>query len=253
MPREVLLLGSPVAASLSPAMQNAAFAALGIEAGYVPADAVDARAAIERVRADDNVLGANVTIPLKESVIPFLDGLDATAARVGAVNTITKRGTALIGFNTDVDGFRRALEESRYEVIGRKVALIGAGGAARAVGYVLGPLVSQLLVVARRPEQARRVIDDLEIAHGQAVSIQELATAAQRVSVMVNATPTDVVSRESLRQGQRLFDLRSRRSEEGRAMLLHQGAASFEIWTGRPAPLEIMRAALRQAGQAVLA
>src|SRR6266550_9341436 len=109
----VLLLGDPVSRSLSPAMQNAAFAAVGIDCRYVlrEVNAASLAGAIAELRADERILGANVTIPHKESVIPLLDDLDVLAARIGAVNTISCHGSTLKGWNTDVEGFRRALAE----------------------------------------------------------------------------------------------------------------------------------------------
>src|SRR6266852_2979923 len=109
----VLLLGDPVSRSLSPGMQNAAFEALGIDCQYVLREVSRANlvGAIAELRGDERVIGANVTIPHKESVIAFLDELDPQAARVGAVNTISQQGSKLKGWNTDVFGFRRALEE----------------------------------------------------------------------------------------------------------------------------------------------
>ena len=110
----VLLLGNPVSRSLSPAMQNAAFAALGIDCRYVPReiDAAGLVGAVAELRADERILGANVTIPHKEAVMALLDELDAQAARVGAVNTISRQGARLKGSNTDVVGFLRALAEN---------------------------------------------------------------------------------------------------------------------------------------------
>src|SRR3989442_4629765 len=110
-PSVVLLLGDPVSRSLSPAMQNAAFAMLGIDCQYVPkeVDAGGLAGAMAELRANERILGANVTIPHKESVIAYLDDLDPQAVRIGAVNTISRQGLSLKGWNTDVEGFRRAL------------------------------------------------------------------------------------------------------------------------------------------------
>src|ERR1700694_2475841 len=138
----VLLLGDPVSRSLSPGMQNAAFEALGIECRYVIREVsrADLAEAMAELRADGRILGANVTIPHKESVIAFLDDLDSQAARIGAVNPISRSGSSLKGWNTDVEGFQRALDEHfpsparrGWQGGGVRVAIIGAGGAARAV------------------------------------------------------------------------------------------------------------------------
>ena len=248
----VLLLGDPVSRSLSPVMQNAAFEALGIDCQYVLRELSPAElaGAMSDLRSDERILGANVTIPHKESVIAFLDELDPLAARSGAVNTINREGTRLKGWNTDVEGFRRALAEQLPSPArgggqggGFRVAIIGAGGAARAVAAALQP-AAEIWVVARNLDQARRLCRDLEITRGGPVEVDQMQETVARAQLVVNATPTDLPPPSWLREDQRLFDLRSRRSPEGRAMLLHQGAASFEIWTGRKAPLDVMRAAL---------
>jgi shikimate dehydrogenase len=253
----VLLFGDPISRSLSPAMQNAAFEALGIDCRYLLREVgrADLAGAMAELRGDQRIVGANVTIPHKESVIPLLDDLDPQAARIGAVNTISRSGSRLKGWNTDVEGFRRALAEQLpspargggqgggYAIDGRVVAIIGAGGAARAVAAVL-QAAAEVWVIARNLEQARRLCWDLEIERGGPVDMTHMAETVARVELVINATPADLPPASSLRPGLRVFDLRSRRSAEGRAMLLHQGAASFEIWTGRTAPVDVMRAAL---------
>jgi shikimate dehydrogenase len=252
----VLLLGDPVSRSLSPAMQNAAFNALGIDCRYVlrEADRAGLAGAIAELRGDERILGANVTIPHKESIMAFLDDLDPMAARIGAVNTISRQGPRLKGWNTDVEGFQRALAESSPSPLAgegrgegyRRVAIIGAGGAARAVAAALQP-TAEVWVIARNLEQARRLCRDLDIERGGPVGMDQMQATVETAQLVVNATPADLPPPSWLRPAQRLFDLRSRRSAEGRAMLLHQGAASFEIWTGRKAPLDVMRAALDHA------
>jgi shikimate dehydrogenase len=251
MTSTVLLFGSPVSHSLSPAMQNAAFAALGIDCHYEPREvnAGGLAAAVAEVRADERILGANVTIPHKESVLALLDDLDPLAARIGAANTITHQGARLKGWNTDVAGFSGALEEQFP--VPRCVAVIGAGGAARAVAAAVQPTAEQVWIIARNLEQARRLCADLGIDRGGPVDVDRMQETITTADLVVNATPADLPRSGWLRPDQRLFDLRSRRSAAGRAMLLHQGAAAFELWTGRPAPLLVMRQTLERS--AVLA
>ena len=235
-------------------MQNAAFAMLGIDCQYVPkeVDAGGLASAMAELRADERILGANVTIPHKESVIAYLDDLDPKAARIGAVNTISRQGSTLKGWNTDVEGFQRALAEVEEGPGGgyRSVAIIGAGGAARAVAAALQPM-AEVWVIARNIDQARRLCRDLEIERGGPAEMHQMRETVAMGELVVNATPADLPPASWLRPDQRLFDLRSRRSVEGRSMLLHQGAAAFEIWTGRPAPIEAMRAALERAAEGV--
>ncbi|MEA2634472.1 MAG: shikimate dehydrogenase [Chloroflexota bacterium] len=257
MADSILLLGNPVSRSLSPVMQNAAFAALGIDCRYEVREIDRSRLAdtIAELRADERILGANVTIPHKEAVIALLDDLDPQTTRIGAVNTISRHGSRLKGSNTDVVGFQRALTEqfpspARGGGQGggyRRVAIIGAGGAARAVAAALQSTAEEVWVIARSLEQARRLCADLGIDRGGPVDMDQMQETVARVDLVVNATPADLPPAGWPRPGQHLFDLRSRRSAEGRTMLLHQGAASFEIWTGRPAPIEVMRAALDHA------
>ena len=263
MTSTILLLGDHVSSSLSPGFQHAAFMALGIDCTYVAREVPSAglAAVIDEIRADDRILGANVTIPHKEAVIPLLDDLDPLARRVGAVNTISRQGTRLKGWNTDVEGFLRALDEHVPSPAGwggqgeghRRVAIIGAGGAARAVAAALQPAAEEIWVIARNLAQARRLCEDLGIARGGPVEIEKMQETIARADLVVNATPTDLPPVDWLRPDQRLFDLRSRRSAEGRAMLLYQGAASFAIWTGRPAPLLVMRTTLERSAQSVSA
>lgn len=132
----------------------------------------------------------------------------------------------------------------------RRVAIIGAGGAARAVAAALQP-TAEVWVIARNLDRARRLCRDLDIQRGGPVGIHQMRATVEGVDLIVNATPADLPPVSWLRTDQRLFDLRSRRSAEGRAMLLHQGAASFEIWTGQVPPLAVMRAALEHAAEGV--
>jgi shikimate dehydrogenase len=234
-------------------MQNAAFDAAGIECRYVlhGVSRADLPKAIAHLRADRRILGANVTIPHKESVIPLLDELDPLAAHLGAVNTISRRDNRLKGWNTDVEGFRRALDECGYAVGGRAVAIIGAGGAARAVALALKERALHLSVIARNIGQAQRLCRDLGIEPEAAVDIGQVHETLAQAEVVVNATPADLPPRSWLRPDQRVFDLRPRRSIEGRTMLLYQGIASFQIWTDTKAPVDAMRAALEVATVAV--
>ena len=251
MPHEVWLLGGEASASLSPAMQNAAFSAAGLELRYatrqIGADGL--ASSIEEMRRRDDVLGANVTIPHKQAVIRLLDDLDALAARVGAVNTIGRRDGRLVGSNTDVHGFTRALDECGYAVDRETVTIFGAGGAARAAAHALRDRCRRIILVARDADKAHRLVEDLQLGNA-VISTAHHQGAINRAAVIVNATPVDVPG-WTPRPGQRLFDLRYRRSAEGRSMLLHQGAAAFEIWTGHSAPLDVMREALDRAIQAV--
>jgi shikimate dehydrogenase len=129
--------------------------------------------------------------------------------------------------------------------------VIGAGGAARAVVAVAYPLAAQLVIVARQVDAAERLRRELDARRAEVVPLDRAPRAIVGAELVVNATPADLPPAAWLTTGQRVFDLRSRRSAEGRAMLLHQGAASFALWTGREAPVAVMRAALDQAAAGV--
>ena len=251
MPREVWLLGGAVSSSPSPSMQNPAFLAAGLDLQYEAHEITNDELAssILTMRRSEHVIGANVTIPYKEHVLSLLDGLDPVAKRIGAVNTISRQDGRLLGWNTDVYGFAHALDECGYAVDGETITIFGAGGAARAIAEALRDRCRRIILLARDPDKARRLVDDLRLENA-VIATAHHQGAINRAAVVVNATPVDVQG-WTPRPGQRLFDLRYRHSPEGRSMLLHQGAAAFEIWTGLSAPLEVMRDALDRAMQGV--
>ncbi len=262
----VRLLGHPVAHSLSPAMHNAAFAALRLPHRYEAVDVAPERLAdaVAALRADD-ALGANATIPHKESVARLLDELADEARAIGAVNTIVRRGSVLAGHNTDGTGFQAAAAEAGLWPTGARVLVLGAGGAARACVHTL-LAGNDVLVANRSPRRAERLAREVVVngAHARLVewphggALREL-----RVDVVVNASPLGMAGEDPLAGAdlpavvldivptldQTPLVIRARENQnvrvmDGLAMLLHQAAGSFELWTGLPAPLEVMRAAL---------
>lgn len=267
------LIGDPVAHSLSPAMQNAAFAALGLPHRYelMPVAAADLGDAVERLRRDD-VLGANVTIPHKGLVGRHLDAVEGTAERIGAVNTIFKRAGALRGENTDAGGFADALAEMDVDVSGRRVLLLGAGGAARACAYELIRARAHVVITDRTPERARELVGALRasVPDDQGADLRSHpgiswpVRALDGCDVVVNATSLGLHGEDPLEgielpRGLAVVDvvavadqtplvLRARASGcvavDGWLMLLHQGARAFRLWTGLDAPVAAMRAAL---------
>ena len=262
MTQIVGLIGWPVAHSRSPAMHNAAFATLGLDWAYVllPTPVEQIAAVIARIRSGE-LEGANVTIPHKQTVIPFLDTIDPAAQAVGAVNTIVRRDDQLIGLNTDILGFKRALLESGVAVKDQACAVLGAGGSARAVVFVLQELGAQITLYARDVDKARLLAAD---AH----SLTELSRIDPATRLIVNTTPVGLSPNIAdspwpddvpLPTSALVFDLlnnpsRTRlmqqaqqaglRAVNGWSMLVYQGAAAFELWTGRSAPVEVMRQAI---------
>jgi shikimate dehydrogenase len=240
-------------------MQNAAFDSLGLEWSYElldipPGDLPDA---MRRLRSAE-VGGANVTLPYKRAVMEHLDTIDPEAVRAGAVNTIAREGVRLVGSNTDVAGIRSALAEVGLEAGGADVVILGAGGSARAAAIALEG--AHLTFVARRPDEVDvpgRVIAWSDPSWSRSARSADLLLNAtplgrrEEMPLRPNALPRDgaVIDLVYVHGGSPLVrKARSLglRTADGWGILLAQGARSFEIWTGRPAPLEAMRQTLPQ-------
>jgi shikimate dehydrogenase len=235
-------------------MHNAAFKTLGLDWTYELLDvsAAELPAAVERLRAPE-VGGANVTIPYKQAVIARLDGVDPDALRAHAVNTIAREGERLLGSNTDVAGVRAALREVGIEPKGAHVVILGGGGSARAAAVALGG--AHLTFVSRHPDE-----DDLP---GTVIGWSDpaLPGLTRGADLLLNATPLGrkdemPIRPAALPKDGAVIDLvyvtggtplarKARslglRTADGWGVLLAQGAASFEVWTGKAAPLDAMR------------
>jgi shikimate dehydrogenase len=275
MTKRVVLIGHPVAHSLSGAMQQAAFDAQGVDAKYEMWDrpAIELPEAIAELRSDD-FLGANVTIPHKERVVPMVDRLTEEGSATGAVNTITKEGKRLVGHNTDVVGFRTALDRLvGKQKMPRHAIILGAGGGARAVVYGLITEGFQRVVVFNRHlHRAEGLVKHFgkSAAHMElrAMPWHESIIEAElgKTKLLINATSIGLASDESPVPGEIIpadllvLDLIYSRTRllrdaeaagstvmDGELMLLHQGAAAFTLWTGQPAPLELMQEKLAEA------
>ena len=270
------VLGYPVAENPTCVMQEAAFAALGLNWRYLtmevkPNDLADA---IHGVRAL-GMKGINLTIPHKVAVIPLLNDIDVDAQIIGAVNTVYRQGDRLIGANTDGKGFLRGLREAQIDPKGKRVAVLGAGGAARAITFELAFAgASGLTVVNRSEERGRKLIDALRENTTTAVQFIPWSSpyvVPDGIDILVNATSiglypdVEMMPHISLDQARsdlfvcdvipnppdtRLMQLaRSRglRTLNGLSMLVHQGTIGFELWTGQSAPEAVMKEALRKA------
>ena len=252
-------------------MQNAAFAALGIDAHYElwPTPLAELPSRIASLR-DGDVFGANVTVPHKGAVISLLDWVSPLAARAGAVNTIVPRDGELVGENTDVAGFARALREACGSTLPENVVVLGGGGAARAVLLALSEDgVRQITVVNRTAATAEALATALSIDAPWPIHARpwdELPAALVGANCLVNATslgwhageiPLDPALLDRLAADALVADLTYRRTDllitaearslrtlDGLPMLLHQGTAAFTLWTGQEAPVDVMRAAL---------
>ncbi len=272
MTRRAGIIGHPVAHSLSPAFQSAAFAHCGLDVVYerwdTPAAKLPER--VSSLRAGD-MLGANVTIPHKEAVIPLLDELGGQSARMGAVNTIVNREGRLFGFNTDGPGFVAALKaEAVFDPAGKRVLLVGAGGAARGIAFALVEANAAAVAIANRTyERALRLAQEVGGAGGT-VTAEALGGALGEYDCIVNCTSVGMhggpdpagipVPLESARPGTLAVDIvyapestpflaeagrRGLRTLGGLPMLIYQGALAFELWTGVRAPIDVMFAAAR--------
>jgi len=251
------ILGNPVGHSLSPAMQNAAFRHLGLNKVYVPFPALDAGAAIAGFKAL-GVRGVSVTIPHKQAVIPFLDAIDPVAAKIGAVNTLVVNGGQVSGFNTDWLGANAALKELT-SLAGRRVLILGAGGSARAIGFGLLEEGAELTLASRTPASGQALAQALGCPW---LPLDDAAGAA--ADILINATSVGMgkdaamspMPKAALANFGLVMDivyaplettlLREARAAgcqtiNGLAMLLYQGVAQFERWTGLNAPVAIMR------------
>ncbi len=272
--RLVFILGNPLEHTLSPWMHNAAFRALRMPWVYAPLEvtADQLKNAVEILRSI-NVEGANVTVPYKEKVVPCLDQVEREARWLGSVNTLYRRGGKLIGVSTDGEGFLRSLGPWRKKLTGSQGLLIGAGGAAKAVAEALARSGVQALFVANRsPGRAQILLRRLLKRHprlkGGALSLLEGERFLNRCDWLVQSTSLGLkagdpspLSLQGAQPGTLAVDLVYHRLTAfrkqaqrlhlpnlgGEGMLLHQGALSFEYWTGRRAPLGILRQALAQA------
>lgn len=256
----VVLLGHPVAHSLSPLMHNAAFAALGLRHRYeavdVPPDALSRT--VDALRRED-ALGANVTIPHKEAALRLVDETSDEVRAIGALNTIVRRGSLLIGHNTDAYGFEQAIAG-----VGAGDALVlGAGGAARACVLVLLRQRRRVLVANRSKTRAEELARTLTVDGRHAEVTAWPYGRDLGAPIVVNATPLGMHGEDPLRGTplpRCVVDIvpmteetplvrRAREAQhvvvvDGITMLLHQAARSFELWTGLAAPLAVMRSAL---------
>jgi shikimate dehydrogenase len=274
------VIGDPIEHTMSPVMHNAAFGALGLDYVYLAfrVKAEGLARAIEGMRAL-NIRGLSVTIPHKVAVIPFLDELDPLAEKIGAVNTIVNDAGSLRGYNTDATGFLRALKDKGFEPGGKRVAVLGAGGAARAISFILAESGASLVILNRLKELdwAEALAGQISKTFKKEVKAFEsdeanLKAVLGGADMVVNATSVGMsphndespVAARLLRPGMVVFDivynpLKTRLTTEAAAagaetvmgldMLVWQGALSFEMWTGRKAPVELMkREAIRMLG-----
>ena len=270
MPQRLGIIGHPIGHSISPVFQQVALDAIGFDGVYQPWDVAPGAVGefIAGLRAP-GTLGINVTVPHKEAVIPFLDEVDDWAATAGAVNTIVNRDGRLTGHNTDGIGFLRALREGAgFEPQDQAVLVLGAGGSARGVVYALARAGAARLTIANRTLERAQRLAQISADSGvpaQAIALSAAPSAAANAALIINCTSMGMVHgpdetgsplsaadippaalvndlvynpletpllREAARAGAAVLG--------GIQMLVYQGAASFEMWTGQPAPAPVM-------------
>ncbi|MEE4252677.1 MAG: shikimate dehydrogenase [Desulfuromusa sp.] len=269
------ILGDPVAHSLSPLMQNHALHSYNIDAVYVPFHVVpgDLSAAVAGLRAL-NVAGVNVTIPHKETILPYLDQVDPAAQFIGAVNTVVNNNGTLIGYNTDASGFISAIQqELKFQPAGCDVLILGAGGASRAAAVALATAGVKTMTVANRHQtRAEDLMRDLEI-HFPAVqffatnyqeemffdSLSSADLVVNTTSVGLHGEDVNFLPLENIKCSALIFDMiysptetpliKSARSlgllcADGLGMLAAQGEDAFFLWTGIRLPSGFMRQCL---------
>ena len=266
------VIGDPIEHTLSPIMHNAAFKALKLDYTFLafkvkPAELENA---VNGMRAL-NIRGLNVTMPHKSSILKYLDRVDLSAQIINSVNTILNRDGKLFGFNTDGVGALKALRENDVEPKGRKILLLGAGGAARAIAYTMVRESDELAVLNRTLKPAQELAKLLEKTANKkiisgALSPKEIKHNLQDSDILINATSVgmkpkpeeslippkligpnlaviDIVYNPIETQLAKDAKAAGAKVVSGVEMLIYQGAASFEIWTGKSAPVEVMRQA----------
>lgn len=279
MTKLVGLIGHKLGHSISPQFQQAAFDYLNLDVRYEvwETDKEGLPEVIEGLR-NPAKLGANVTIPYKEDIIPFLDELNELARRIGAVNAIVNRDGKLIGCNTDGTGFIRALrQDGGLEPKDKRAVILGAGGAARAVGFALVDAgVTSLFIINRTTERGEALASSLKLSGNEVVASAwkdgRTLQALMECDLLVNCTSVGMKDSEAENQlpiDVRLIPTRAlvydvvynpaetpllaaarqagARTMGGLSMLVYQGAEAFELWTGKSAPVDIMMAAAKKA------
>ncbi|MFC1517631.1 shikimate dehydrogenase [Candidatus Margulisiibacteriota bacterium] len=271
------ILGNPIEHTASPGMHTAAFQKTKLNFAYVPflIHGTKISAAAESIRTL-GLAGVNVTAPFKEKIIPYLDKLSVEAKLIGAVNTIKNDNGVLTGYNTDGDGFIESLKDvsKKFTPKGKNVVIIGAGGAARAVGIALARKKIKSLTISdvvdgKAKALAQYIKSKIKIkVQGVAANTQQFYDLAEASDLLINATPIgmqpktgmspldnvtvihprqlvcDLIYNPEQTKFLKLAKHLGAKTQNGLGMLLYQGVLAFEIFTGHKAPVQVMREAL---------
>lgn len=263
------LFGCPVKHTISPKMHNSAFSYLGIDCIYLPFNVKpkDLKKAVDSLRVF-NFIGVNVTVPHKQTVMKYLDEITPSALRIGAVNTILVTSKKLVGYNTDGMGFVRSLKDDHgFRLKGKTMFLLGAGGAGRAVAVesALNGL-KKIYVVDKDVSRTRSLLRSIpKSCTALTLNLgKDMKEGISDSNIIVNATPVGLHSKdpvsippEWIPKGKIVYDViynpnktkllqgvKNCKTVNGLGMLLYQGINAFEIWTGKKAPVEVMRKAI---------
>lgn len=263
------IFGYPVKHSKSPVFQTAAFEHLGINAVYVPfcVKPENISLAINSIRAL-NIKGVNITVPFKEEAVKYVDEISEEVKVIGALNTIKNIDGYLVGYNTDWFGFIEGLKEIEPDIEGKKVLVIGAGGASRAVVYgLLRENTDKIYIANRTVQRAQNIMEDFKNFYRvadqiiQPIGLDQIEKYLENINILVNTTSVGlndedqpIFNYDKLKQDHCVVDIIYKQTkllkkaqekgckfQDGYPMLIHQGARSFEIWTDKKAPVEIMR------------
>ncbi|HOK09517.1 MAG TPA: shikimate dehydrogenase [Candidatus Hydrogenedens sp.] len=271
------VIGHPVRHSLSPVIHNAGFQSLGLNYVYLAFDVTDLEGCLKGMRALDGFRGISVTIPHKEAVIQYLDRVDPVAQKIGSVNTITHEGEQLLGTNTDGQGTLKAFSRAGVTLSGKRILFLGAGGAVRAVAFTFAQMVqpAQITILGRTPSRLEKLLTDLKhtypnilFQHGYlSEDIQRYITEHE---IIIQGTPMGMEGHNSeklafpfdvLSSQHVVFDMvyrplytelikeaqkRNCTVITGIEMLVEQAVLQFELWTGIPAPVDVMRNAVEK-------
>ena len=253
------VIGHPITHTISPNIHNTAFKQLKMNAVYIAFDVFpeNLKKAVDGLKSI-GINGFNVTIPHKTSIIPCLDKIDPLAKRISAVNTVKNVNDKFFGFNTDIDGVLNTFQQKNIDINGRKVVLVGAGGAAKAIGFALAPLAKELVILNRTERNAvklaKSILQDSNTVKGKRLTPQTIAKELEDTQVLINATPigmhpnsgNSIVKKDLLHDKLTVLDIvynpietklltdaksKGAKTLNGLSMLIYQAASSFKIWT----------------------
>lgn len=257
------VIGNPVGHSRSPLMHNAAFSATGLNAVYLAFETEDVEGCLRGMRAL-HIKGMSVTIPHKSAVIPYLDEIDPLAKMIGAVNTIVNENGKLVGYNTDARGAAQALEE-KIDLTGRNCLILGAGGAARAIGFMLREKGVRLTVTNRSHERGKELASALGCPYFHLNKLDEgrpdllIQTTSVGMYPHIDRSPAperilkpglvvmDIIYNPLETKLVKTAQARGCVTIGGLSMFIHQGAEQFKLWTGVTPPVSVMKNTVEEA------